>query len=70
MIGTFKQGQEVFLIQQWRFGLYDFSLNISVEDIFKKVWCQLCRTLGSIQNCRSAQLPTHDNRGITDEMIV
>ena len=57
-------------IQQWRLGLYNFSLNISVEDIFKKVWCQLCRPLGSIQNCRLAQLPTHDNRGTTDERII
>ena len=36
----------------------------------RKVWCQLCRTLGSIQNCRSTQLPTHDNRGTTDGRIV
>ena len=69
-IGTFKQGQGVFPMQQWRFGLYNISLNISVENIFKKVWCQLCRSLGSIQNCRSAQLPIHDYRGATDERIV
>ena len=49
MIGTFEQGQGVFPIQQWRFGLYDFSLKIPVEDIFEKVWCQLFRSLGSIQ---------------------
>ena len=52
--GTFEQGQRVFPIQQWRFGLFNFSLSIPAVNIFKKVWCQLCRTIGNIKNCRPA----------------
>ena len=52
MIGTFEQGQGIFSIQQWRFGLFNFSLNIPAAYIFEKVRCQLCRNFGNIQNCR------------------
>ena len=36
MIGTFKQGQGVFPIQQWRFGLYDFSLTSQLRTSSRK----------------------------------
>ena len=37
MFGTFEQGQRVFPIQQWRFGLFNFSPDIPAVNIFEKV---------------------------------
>ena len=48
--GTSEQRQRVFSIQQWRFSLFDFSFDITIENIFQKVWCQLCGTFGGIQH--------------------
>ena len=70
MVGTSEQGQRIFPIQQWRFGLLNFAPNIPAANIYEKVWCQLCRTFGNIQNCRPAQLPTHGYRVTTNERTV
>ena len=70
LLALLNKHREYFQIQQWRFGLFNFSLNIPAANIFKEVWCQLCRTFGNIQNCRPTQLPTYGYRKTTNERTV
>ena len=68
-LALFNKDREYFQYNS-EFSLSNFSFNIPVENIFQKIWCQLHRTFGGIQNCRPTQLIAHDNRGTIDERIV
>ena len=70
MCSPYKQGQRIFPVQSWRLSLSNLTFNHSTKNKFKKSINKICSPTSNLQNNRSSQLFTHDNRWTTFERIV